>query len=52
MKVGDKVTDPTGSWTIVKIWDDGDVTLVSADGYKIDVSSECFEHHYRPENKE
>ena len=52
MKVGDKVTDHTGSWIIAKIWDDGDVTLISSDGYRIDVSSECFEHHYKPEKKE
>ena len=52
MKVGDKVADTTGTWTITKIWADGDVTLIDEKGYKIDVSAECFEHCYEWENKE
>ena len=52
MKVGDKVTDAEGSWSIIKIWDDGDITLVDADGYKIDVSAECFEYEFSLESKE
>ena len=52
MKVGDKGIDHTESWTIIKIWDDGDITLMSTDGYKIDVASECFEHEFKLESEE
>ena len=52
MKAGDKVSDTSSSWAIIKIWDDGDVTLMSADGYKIDVALECFEHEFKLENEE
>lgn len=52
MKVGDKVTDTVGVWSITKIWPDGDITLVDETGYKIDVSKECFEYYYRLETKE
>tara|TARA_R100000005_G_scaffold65103_1_gene33927 strand:+ start:87 stop:332 length:246 start_codon:yes stop_codon:yes gene_type:complete len=52
MKVGDKAIDSAGFWTIIKIWDDGDITLMSADGYKIDVTSECFEHEFKLERWE
>lgn len=51
MKVGDKVNDSEGSWSIIKIWDDGDITLVDAGGYKIDVSAECFENEFTLENE-
>ena len=49
--MADRVIDSDGvSWTVVKVWDDGDVTLMDMTGYKIDVSAECFEHYYRREN--
>jgi len=49
----DRVIDSDGvSWVVVKVWDDGDVTLMDTSGYKIDVSVECFEHYYRRENEE
>ena len=54
MRVGDKATDLTatdaGTWTIIKVWGDGDVSLMDVTGYKIDVPAECFEHCYRREN--
>ena len=55
MKVGDKATDlaedGTGIWTIVKIWEDGDISLVNEAGLRIDVASECFEHAFKLENE-
>lgn len=49
----DRVIDSDGvSWVVVKVWDDGDVTLMDMAGYKIDVSAECFEHYYRRKNEE
>ena len=56
MRVGDKATDLTetfpGTWTIIKVWDDGDVSLVDESGLRIDVASECFEHEWKLENEE
>lgn len=52
MKVGDKASDNVGTWTVIKIWDDGDVTLIDASGYRIDVSAECFEQYYRLESEQ
>lgn len=52
MKVGNKVTNGTEVWTITKIWPDGDVSLVDDIGYRIDVSMEYFEHHFKFENDE
>ena len=52
MKPGDKVTDLTGSWIIVKVWDDGDVSLIDESGLRIDVSSECFEHEFKLEDRQ
>ena len=51
MKVGDKASDDAGTWTVVKIWLDGDVTLIDESGYMIDVSAECFEHYYHLESE-
>ena len=48
-----RVIDSDGiSWAVVKVWDDGDVTLVNESGYRIDVSAECFEHYFSQENEE
>ena len=49
MKPGDKATDHTGSWIIVKVWDNGDISLVDESGFRIDVTSECFEHEFKLE---
>lgn len=51
MKVGDKVTDTTLTWTISKIWTNGDVTLTDDTGYQMDVSSECFLYYYKLQSK-
>jgi len=49
----DRVIESDGtSWTVVKVWDDGDVSLMNESGYRIDVSAECFEHYFRRENEE
>ena len=48
-----KVLDSDGTaWTVVKVWDDGDVTLMDALGFEMDVTAECFDHYYKRENEE
>jgi len=53
MKVGDKATELKWKivWTIAKIWEDGDISLVNEAGFRIDVSSECFDHAFKLEGE-